>query len=983
MADSSYSSDIQNTSRPTPLWTLLITAFLCVTVTFGLYSGVHKWQHERIGAELDRTAFTYRALFQDKIRSYFNQIDALQRFFGGSDVVDRSEFSAFVGPVLEKNSAIKSFLWLPKALPDLRTNLEEAPAPSILQGLLPITYIEPMPAGRPSIGVDLSTDPASGDIFSALAKSGEPSIIANIGNFHGLADLFDDNTHLSLIIQPVYDRMSRDISITPNERAQHLRGFLILVFDVALSFEQSIASTIAGGIDIDLIDVQPGTGAALLYTHLSRSTGEASKLLAAYMKRLSVERTVPLSVQSVEWSLAFTPVSTFYQRHYHWLAEYMLGLGLILTAGILFLTHSNRRRFSQIEDVVQSRTESLIASENEKISTLESINDIFFRLDADWNFRYLNPKAESLFGKADFDLHGKGLWDEYPDFRSFFYLPLYHALKNQHTVQVRQLRFPTKNLWFSLKVVPKPQGLSVYLCDITEQVKERQHREQAEHHTQAILETAVDGIITINAHGSIRSMNPAAEAIFGYRVDQVKGRNIKLLMPEPYHSEHDGYLDNHIRTGEKKIIGIGREVTGLRANGETFPMDLAVSEMKLGGHRHFVGIVRDISDRRQAEEQIRQSQKMDALGKLAGGVAHEFNNILVGIMGFASLAQEASNDEDLVDMSLKEISTASHRAAALTQELLTFSRKKVARTEVANVGDMIHDVTNFLGTLIGSTIQLEVEISTDDAKIEVDAGQFSQVITNLVVNARDAMDSGGKIYISTRTLDNSFLLPFRPSDQPDLSYACVSVRDTGSGMDADTKKQLFEPFFTTKETGIGTGLGLSMVYGFIEQSGGVIEVESEIGVGTIFNLYFPVSNKDLSEAHEDGADTPFVWDKHMTVMVVDDEEMVRKFATAVLSDAGLTVLTACDGREALGLWQQHKGKIDVVLTDIMMPELSGPEMVERIREEEPSTKVVFISGFPGQSESLPEDLYTTSNFLEKPFTKSALLGVMAQAMLKD
>ena len=371
---------------------------------------------------------------------------------------------------------------------------------------------------------------------------------------------------------------------------------------------------------------------------------------------------------------------------------------------------------------------------------------------------------------------------------------------------------------------------------------------------------------------------------------------------------------------------------------------------------------------------------MDALGKLAGGVAHEFNNILVGIMGFASMAQEDTSDKDMVDMSLKEISTASSRAAALTQELLAFSRKKVAQTEVAYVDVLVRDVTNFLGSLISSEIQFEVITDAKDAKIEVDAGQLSQAITNLIVNARDAMPGGGQISLTTSIVGTDFLLPFRPADQPDRVYVCIRVRDTGSGMDADTQKHLFEPFFTTKETGKGTGLGLSMVYGFVEQSGGSIEVDSLIDIGTRFSLYFPLSTKDLSRAQGDTNGVGYSWDENTTVLVVDDEEVVRKFASAVLARSGITVLSANDGREGLELWQQHKDDIDMVLTDIMMPVMGGPDMVERIREEAPDLKVVFMSGFPGQAESLPEDLYTTSSFLEKPFTNSALLDIMAKAM---
>jgi len=981
---------------------LIITGIICLAITFSLNHFAHNWQNERLSSELDRRALTYRTLFQQKIDSYFGQVNALQRFFDGSDEVTRSDFAAFVRPVLKNDAAIKSFIWLPRISKIQKTAFEKAPWETGLGGRLihnlqsgqkqteqslspayfPMAYIEPMPSAQQGIGFDLSSDPACGEIFSAIVRSAKPAINTNINDFHGLANLYKNSNNLSLIIEPVFDQKVIHSSVKQKDREANLKGYLILVFDLGQSFENSILGTSIGGIHIDLFDTQDDKHKGLLFSHASRAKAVPPSFLSSYIQNEPVQAEHAITLPSSQWVMTFSPNHQFYAQNYEWRSEFVLLLGLLITGGVLFFIYSNRRRYQHIESIVEARTRSLKASQQEQLSTLESISNIFFTVNSNWAFIYVNPRAEDLFGASNEALRGKNIWDEFPEFSSFFYRPLHQVLKTQAPQKEDLLHYSPKNLWLSLRANPFPDGVSVYLMDVTERVKEQTQRQHAEQRTKTILETAVDGIITINERGIVQSLNPAAEHIFGYDEVKVLGQNIKMLMPEPDRSQHDGYLRNHLRTGKEKIIGVGREVVGLRANGETFPMDLAVSEMQLGDQRQFVGIVRDISTRIHSEEQIRQSQKMDALGKLAGGVAHEFNNLLVGIMGFASMAQEDIDDRDLVEMSLREVSLASSRASALTQELLTFSRKKQAKAEVASIGTLIKDVTNFLRTLMNTSVQLNVEIENENTKIEVDAGQFSQAIINLVINARDAMPSKGKISVTSKLLDEGSLLPSCLSDSEQKSFICVRVSDTGSGMDAETKAQLFEPFFSTKPLGEGTGLGLSMVYGFVEQSRGTIEVESEIDLGTVFNLYFPVSQKDLSTPEDNTKVLDKDWGKGLTALVVDDENLVCKFASVVLREAGLHVITANDGQEALDLWRESDQDFDIILSDIMMPELNGPQMIECIQKDDPDIKVVFMSGFPGQLEALPEDLYSSTNFIEKPFTKRTLLHAMADIASK-
>jgi len=499
--------------------------------------------------------------------------------------------------------------------------------------------------------------------------------------------------------------------------------------------------------------------------------------------------------------------------------------------------------------------------------------------------------------------------------------------------------------------------------------------------TRSILDTAVDGFISIDERGRIEGVNAAAEAMFGYSEEELVGRNVKVLMPEPYREEHDGYLERYLETGKKKIIGIGREVVGLRKDGTVFPLELAVSEVEMEGERAFIGTVRDISERRRLEEQFLQSQKMEAVGRLAGGVAHDFNTLLSSILGYAemvldSLPPEAGKSRRAAE----QIRRSADRGAALTRQLLTFSRQERRRNQLVDLNEVVTGLSDMLDRLVGEQVELEHDLMRGLARVEADPAQLEQVLVNLVVNAVDAMPGGGRITISTAN-----------QGAGDEAAVLLAVADDGHGMSEEVRRRIFEPFFTTKEKGKGTGLGLSTVYGIVTQDSGSISVESAEGKGTRFQVVFPRAAPALVEetveapesaAPIDGDAPPPVADGE-AVLLVEDDAMFRGLLAEVLEDQGYEVLAAGEPKEALAICDQRPKAVDLVVTDLVMPGMTGDALVRQLKERYPGIRAILMSGY--SDEHLEERVRTdgTVPLMRKPFSTKELARRVREVLDAD
>ena len=356
----------------------------------------------------------------------------------------------------------------------------------------------------------------------------------------------------------------------------------------------------------------------------------------------------------------------------------------------------------------------------------------------------------------------------------------------------------------------------------------------------AILEAAHDAIITMDSQLNIREFNPAAEQMFGYARLDILGRNVELLLPPIDRAQQAGALNEYMTTGGGPLAGRQVELTGLRADGSDFPLELTVARLGSDHRAMLTGFVRDITERRTLEEQLRQSQKLEAIGRLAGGVAHDFNNILMSIMGAADLLLMQLAPGDLARDEATEIKLSVNRGAGLTRQLLAFSRRQAVRPRRFALGDIVHGMDTMLRRLIGPEVEFEIICAPEPLMVVADSGQTEQVVLNLVVNARDAMPQGGRVTVRVEEIEVDETAAVALVEGKAGRYARLSVSDTGTGIDEQTRAKLFEPFFTTKEQGKGTGLGLSIVYGIVKQSGGYITVASEPGKGATFLIYLPI-----------------------------------------------------------------------------------------------------------------------------------------------
>jgi two-component system cell cycle sensor histidine kinase/response regulator CckA len=473
------------------------------------------------------------------------------------------------------------------------------------------------------------------------------------------------------------------------------------------------------------------------------------------------------------------------------------------------------------------------------------------------------------------------------------------------------------------------------------------------------------GMGIVGLDGRFLRVNPALCRIGGYSEDELLSRTFQDVVPHEELEFHRGEVRRLLR-GE--IETYDREVRYRHKLGHFVWVRFAVSAIRSrdGQIVHLLGQAEDISARKEAEHRLRQAERLEAVGRLAGGVAHEFNNLLAVIGGFARHALDASHAEP-VRRDLREIVDATARAAEISRQLLAFSRDEASRPSVVDVNDVVGGVEPMLRSLIREDVDLDVSTADDLCLVRVDRTQLERVILNLVVNARDAIRERGRIEIATRVIDVRERSARTPQLDPG-SYVALSVADTGSGIEPEAQRHLFDPFFTTKEQGEGTGLGLSIVYGIVEQFAGAVAVESELGHGATFTVHIPsvVAEPTRAEALGDEGERALPRGDGETVLVVEDEAALRSLIQLILSEAGYHVVTAADGEEALGLVSRGEAVIDLVLTDSIMPRVSGSELVRRLRVIRPETRVIQMTGYSDLAAGDDE-------VIAKPFESGMLL----------
>ena len=603
---------------------------------------------------------------------------------------------------------------------------------------------------------------------------------------------------------------------------------------------------------------------------------------------------------------------------------------------------------------------------------LESITDAFFALDRDWRFTYVNAQAEALLGRPRAVLLGQVVWGEFPELAGSEVGDAYRRAVAENRPEHLDARAGALDRWLEIRAYPGREGLSVYMHDVTERRRAEDALRRSEALLRSVMEGISDAIFVKDLEGRYLLANPAFARALGRAADEIVGRTDADFFPAD--AARVAALNRRVM---ERGVPESYEETVERPGGP--PRRYVMTKVPLlgpdGEVAGLLGLAQDVTARRALEEQLRQSQKMEAVGRLAGGVAHDFNNLLMAIGGHAQLLLRRVPEGDPRRRSLEEIRKGTERAASLTRQLLAFSRQQVLQPRVVDPGAVVEGMEAMLERLIGEDVELVTRLA-HTGRVLADPTQLEQVLLNLAVNARDAMPDGGVLVIETADAElgeedaarHPYVVPGR--------FVLLAVTDTGHGMDEATRERVFEPFFTTRPD--GTGLGLSTVYGVVKQSQGYVWVDSVPGRATTFRVYLPRVDAPAQapaappEAGPAPAGTG-------TVLLVEDDPGVRALARDALEEAGFTVLAAPDGTAALRLAARHGAGVDVLLTDVVMPGMSGPELARVLRLREPALEVVFMSGYPGHELVRRGTESEGARFLQKPVEPAALVRAVAAA----
>jgi two-component system cell cycle sensor histidine kinase/response regulator CckA len=540
---------------------------------------------------------------------------------------------------------------------------------------------------------------------------------------------------------------------------------------------------------------------------------------------------------------------------------------------------------------------------------------------------------------------------------------------------------PNEIPWLVVNVV-SAIAIAVMVGEIRRRLdseRERLAAQRAYRHDRALTETAADGMLTVAADGTIQSANPAAREMFGYAPAEMIGRPSSDLLAPSLRESSKRARELYLDTGTRTMSWTAFDTIGCRADGTEFPIEGSYGEYT-DDQLYFTWIVRDVSDRKALEDQLLQAQKMEAVGQLAGGVAHDFNNMLTAIGGFAELIADDPDDAEGRSYAVEAIRAATERAAGLTRQLLAFSRRQSLEPRILSLDDTIRRIEPLLRRLLGEQVELVVRQADGLWPVLADPSQLETVVVNLAINGRDAMPDGGTLTIETANVDVDESHTTQGVDIPPGPYAILSVTDTGTGIDKETLGHIFEPFFTTKELGHGTGLGLSSAKSVIEGSGGAIRVDAEPGRGTTFKVYLPRSEGAVIEAGVPPAAVPRA--ASGTVLVAEDEPVVRDLILTTLRRAGYQAVAVADGRKAMELIGREGEAIDVLVSDVIMPHVGGLELVDQVRAVRPDLPIILISGY---SLKLPPAGTVGEGviLLQKPFTAQRLTEAIRQAMARE
>jgi two-component system cell cycle sensor histidine kinase/response regulator CckA len=639
---------------------------------------------------------------------------------------------------------------------------------------------------------------------------------------------------------------------------------------------------------------------------------------------------------------------------------------------------------SQVQDITERKRAE--AALTRQALMFETVGDAVLVMDLTGRILDWNPAAHRLFGYTREEMIGRPVTTVHdPDLAGRLEDEIQASLRSDYR-WAGELPFQRKDGSRGLADVVvvaqlDEKGEAVAWIGVNRDVTERVEAERALRRAHATVAALLDAsplaILVLDLESRVTMWNPGAERLFGWTAGEVIGKPLSVVS-EQYLSEYTRLRDEVFQG--RRVSGF--ETRRMRKDGSLVDVLLSTAPLQddTGVTSGLVALLVDVTQRKELEEQLRQSQRLEAVGQLAGGVAHDFNNLLTVITSYAALLLEDLGAEHPRRNDIQEIAKAADRAAALTQQLLAFGRRQLLQPRVLDVNNTVTEVQRMLCRLLTADIELVTVLAPALRPVRADPGQLEQVLMNLVVNARDAMSDGGTVTIETADVEIDAASAGRHGGgvRPG-SYVRLAVSDTGHGMDEATQAHVFEPFFTTKEPGKGTGLGLSTVYGIVTQSGGAVTCESEPEQGTTFTIYLPHADGPAQRPHH-GAGRPNVRHGKETVLIVEDDDAVRSVAMRILRAHGYVVLEAGSGAAALRLCAPTSPPVDLILTDVIMPEMSGPEMVRQLREQQPAIRVLYMSGYTGEAARRQRVLEPGAACIEKPFAPEALAAKVREML---
>jgi len=635
--------------------------------------------------------------------------------------------------------------------------------------------------------------------------------------------------------------------------------------------------------------------------------------------------------------------------------------------------------------------------------------DAIVGIDRDGQIVLLNRQTETLFGHARGELLGQPVevlvpqrfGAVHPAHRSgYFADPCTRPMGAKLSLFGRRRdgsEFPAE---ISLSSIETEQGLVAIAA-----IRDISDCEQAKRKFEQFVELAPDAIVGVGRDGVIVLVNAQTEALFGHARDALIGEPVELLVPERFRAVHPANRTGYLDDPRTRPMGADLELFVLRGDGSEFPAEISLSSIETEDGPLAIAAIRDISERVAAarekaqleaelykarraeverekqglEEQLDQMRRLESVGQLAGGIAHDFNNLLAVILNYAEFVADEIGEDSRAAADVEEIRRAAQRGAALTRQLLIFSRRDVVRPKLLDLNQLLSELEKLLRRALGEHVRLDTRPADGLWPVEADPGQLEQVLVNLAVNARDAMPRGGDLTIETSNVELDEELSELIGAPAPGRYVRLVVSDTGAGMEPEVVARAFEPFFTTKAKGEGTGLGLATVYGIVMEAGGVVQLYSEPGIGTTVKAYLPVSDGDMPAQETRQAPTPP--SRGEAVLVVEDEDAVRRLTERILVRAGYRVTAASSAEAALAAFAGEV-VVDLLLTDVIMPEMLGPELVERASALRPQLRVLYMSGYTHQAIARRQVTDSDVAFVEKPFTAQALLAAVREALDK-